>query len=180
MLLFFGRIDRRKGAESIIQEFPKLLEKDNRFHLVFAGKDGFPKGYLADLASRLDITTHITIENRFISDEEVSSFFSAADAVVLPYLRGTTSGVLKIAFAHKTPVIATKVGELPETVKLYNAGIIIDLPLQESDINSIVSFVQNPNPEWLYSNYDELINRFSWDHAAERTIDFYNHVFFKN
>lgn len=179
MILFFGRIDRRKGAEAILKEFPKLLDKDDKFHLVFAGKDGFPKGYLRELTSKLDIVTHITIVNRYIKDEEVSLFFTAADAVVLPYLRGTTSGVLKIAFAYKTPVIATKVGDIPETVKLYNAGILIDIPLQQREINKIVSFVQKPKPDWLYSNYIELKRNFSWDNAAVKTTEFYNQIFFR-
>ena len=49
----------------------------------------------------------------------------ASDVVALPYREGTTSGVLKLAIAFGVPVVATRVGDLPEEVPT-GGGILFD------------------------------------------------------
>jgi glycosyltransferase involved in cell wall biosynthesis len=55
----------------------------------------------------------------------VRAYFSAADAVVLPYLSGTQSGIAQIAFNFDRPVIATNVGGLGEVVKHGATGLVV-------------------------------------------------------
>ncbi len=174
ILLFFGHIDHRKGVDALLKELPVLIKKEQNLRVVFAGRDGFPKGYLQRLISDLNLSDHVLVENRFIDDKEVALYFSAADALILPYLRGTTSGVLKIALAYKTPVIATKVGDIPETIKSYNAGIVIDLPFRKKDIEKIISLLNGTGSKSFYLNYHAMLRQFSWERAAIKTIEYYN------
>src|SRR5439155_485384 len=58
----------------------------------------------------------VRILNRYIADDEVEALFRAADVTVLPYRAGTQSGVTHVAYALGSPVIATRVGGLGETV----------------------------------------------------------------
>lgn len=52
---------------------------------------------------------HLTIENRFIRDDEIEKFFLRASFVVLPYQDATASGVIPLAYRFHLPVIATRV-----------------------------------------------------------------------
>jgi glycosyltransferase involved in cell wall biosynthesis len=60
-----------------------------------------------------------------VPNEKVNVYFSAADAVVLPYLSGTQSGIAQIAFNFDRPVIATSVGGLGEVVKHGETGLVV-------------------------------------------------------
>jgi glycosyltransferase involved in cell wall biosynthesis len=64
----------------------------------------------------LGLQDRVELRDGFVSNEEAALLFSAADAAVLPYRSATQSGVVQLAFAYGTPVIATAVGGLPEAV----------------------------------------------------------------
>ena len=49
-----------------------------------------------------------------MSDPELDAWIAAADAVVLPYRRSWSSGMLARAHALGTPAIVSAVGGLPE------------------------------------------------------------------
>src|SRR5690606_9507446 len=51
--------------------------------------------------------------------------FSASDAVVLPYLEATQSGVAQVAFGFEKPMIATSVGGMPEAITDGQTGLIV-------------------------------------------------------
>ena len=54
----------------------------------------------------------IDVVSDYVPNERVGKYFSAADAVVLPYLSATQSGITQIAYNFDKPVIATDVGGL--------------------------------------------------------------------
>ena len=65
------------------------------------------KEYQAEI-ERLGIQDCVRIDDRYIPNEEVSLYFSAADLMVAPYLWGTSSGVVKMALGFGLPVIITE------------------------------------------------------------------------
>src|SRR5204863_5510450 len=68
--------------------------------------------------------TRIRFEFRYIPDAEIATYFAAADVVLAPYRIEAQSGVALTAFHFARPVIATRVGGLPEIVDGQN-GILI-------------------------------------------------------
>ena len=46
-------------------------------------------------------------QNRFVSAEEASLYFSAADALILPYKSATQSGVIAMAYHYALPMVVT-------------------------------------------------------------------------
>jgi glycosyltransferase involved in cell wall biosynthesis len=66
----------------------------------------------------------VRFEFRFIPDSEIATYFAAADVVLAPYRIEAQSGVALTAFHFARPVIATRVGGLPEIIDGHN-GILI-------------------------------------------------------
>ena len=120
--LFFWRIVEYKWLDTLLEAMI-LLEKDGiPYHLTIAW-DG-PLTKYEQLIEKVD-PTHITLENRFIDDSEIASFFAWSHFVVLPYKDATASWIIPLAYSFRLPVIATDVGVLSEYVKDGETGFLI-------------------------------------------------------
>jgi glycosyltransferase involved in cell wall biosynthesis len=102
--------------------------------------------------------------------EAVQDYFAACDVVVLPYREGSTSGVLKIAMAFGRPVIATDVGDFPETLIDW-PGILISHDAIEDTLVAAA--------EEIFDRYDEFFARigdvrdkYKWTNIARSYHDF--------
>ncbi len=125
-LLYFGVIRPYKGLEDLIRAFDALSsEEAARYHLTIVGETWEGWDLPAHLITHSRYRDRITFVNRYVSDEEVTAFFSAADAVVLPYHRSSASGGLHIAMSCGLPVVVTRVGGLVEAAEGYAGAILI-------------------------------------------------------
>ena len=122
-LLFFGLIREYKGLKVLIQAFNLL---SNEYQLVIAGECYEDVDEYKQLIAKSDYSSSIKFVNEFISDDKVPYFFSAADAVVLPYLNATQSGVTAIAMHFEVPVIASKIGGLHQFVNHNKTGLLVE------------------------------------------------------
>ena len=110
-LLFFGLIRPYKGLEDLIVAFDSLPENEiDRYWLTIVGETWEGCTLPASLIERSRYRDRITFVNRYVSDVEVSKFFSEADAVIFPYHRSSSSGPLHIAMSCGLPVVVTRVG----------------------------------------------------------------------
>lgn len=126
VVLFFGNLEPRKGLMEFLGA-ARQLAGERRIKFLIAGADYMtPHGkvYGDALAEARGLPNVVLRANR-IPFEEVEHFFAASDLVALPYLEGTTSGVLKLALAFERPMVATSVGDFPEQVP-PDAGEIIE------------------------------------------------------
>ena len=122
-LLFFGLIRDYKGLDLLIDAMSLLGEE---YQLVIAGESygSFDK-YGAQIAAS-PARERIKVFNRYIGDEEVPVFFSAADLCILPYKGATQSGITAISTHFGLPVVATPVGGLPQSVGETGLGVITE------------------------------------------------------
>lgn len=107
-----GFIHADKGFE---QAAEAVRRSGGQLYVVGSVKDPTP-GNLATLErlrALADVGSVRLIE-RFVPDDELDAWMAAADAVVLPYRRSWSSGILARAQAIGTPAVVTAVGGLPE------------------------------------------------------------------
>ena len=117
VVLFFGQIKEVKGLDVLIEAFALLHHQVPAARLVIAGrvwKDDFAK--YADRIRALGIEGSVALHIRYIPDDEVARFYSAADLVALPYRRIYQSGVLLMAMSFGTPVVASDLDAMKEVV----------------------------------------------------------------
>jgi glycosyltransferase involved in cell wall biosynthesis len=123
VVLFFGHLETRKGIFPFLEAAEMLKDKGNFVFLVAGAND-------LDSAEKRRFEYYRKLDNVIVHDdrvpfEHVQRYFAAADVVALPYLEGTTSGVMKLAIAFKKPVIATDVGDIGEMLA-SGGGMIVD------------------------------------------------------
>lgn len=124
VILHFGLIRKYKGIPCLVEAFNKL-PKDVAQHsrLVIAGEDWGDESSLGDLIESSPYRAQITFEPEFVPDAMVPKYFSAADVVVLPYLRTSGSGVANIALAYGKPIITSDLDTMRECLKDYKGAM---------------------------------------------------------
>ena len=117
-LLFFGRILPYKGVPLLLEAFARLRAAHVNCTLRVAGR-----GRL-DASAALMSQPGLTIEQGWIAPDAIGGLLAEADAIVLPYLEASQSGVIAAAYGAGIPVVATPVGGLMEQVKGDETGIL--------------------------------------------------------
>lgn len=123
-LLCFGAVRPYKGVDLLLEAIARRPDLD--LHVVVAGKFWHGPDELSGLVRRLGIGNRVELRDGYVSARETAVLMRAADAVVLPYRSASQSGVVQLAFAYQRPVIATRVGGLPEAVSHDVDGLLCD------------------------------------------------------
>ena len=109
ILLFFGIVRPYKGLSYLIKSLALVYQKGYSPLLIVAGEFWENIRKYQHLIDQLKLYDKVIIHNRYIPNEEVGLYFSAADAFIAPYVNATQSGVIKIALTFGLPVIISQV-----------------------------------------------------------------------
>lgn len=116
-----------------------------------------------ELIDELGIKDKVGIMNEFVPNEDVHKYFQSSDAIVLYYLYATPSGVESISYNFKLPVLATKVGHFPETIKDGYNGYLAEPDNLESMAKVMNQSIESPiDRENVYESSKEM----SWENYA--------------
>jgi glycosyltransferase involved in cell wall biosynthesis len=178
-LLFFGQIKKVKGLDVLLKSVKLVKEKNYRIHLIVAGKAWKSDfDYYLDLIDRLDINDAVSTDFRYIPDNEVSSFYSRADLVVLPYTEIYQSGVLLLTMSYGRPVLCSDLNAFREIVIDGETGFLFQNKNERDLANNIIHIIQNKSilPD-IIKNANVLIeSKYNWVNIGRMTLDFYNSI----
>jgi len=170
-LLFFGLIRSYKGLDLLIDALSLL---DESYQLIIAGESYTSFEKYQQQINTSYARNRIYLLNRYIDDKEVSLLFSATDILVLPYKSATQSGVISIAYHFETPIVATNVGSLKETIEKSNTGIICQP--QATDLACGIEKIFAVGTEKFTVPIKKAKKSLSWNMFAENLIKFSDNV----
>jgi glycosyltransferase involved in cell wall biosynthesis len=161
VLLTFGLISRNKGLETVIKALPKIVEKHPDVMYVVLGNThpGVLKNsgeeyrdHLKSLAAQLNVSKHLSFIHKFVSEEELVNYLSAAEIYVTPYLNeaqitsgtlsyavGAGSAVVSTPYWHATELLADNRGRLFE---FKNSDALADIINELLDEESTLNFLK--------------------------------------
>lgn len=119
---FIGRLVPAKGGEFLIRAAQKVLAGRPRAAFVFVGEGPSGKEWQA-LAERLGISRHVLFTG---ARNDMPGVYASLDVLVLPSLIEATPMCLLEAMAAGRPVIATRVGSVPEVVLPDITGLLLE------------------------------------------------------
>jgi glycosyltransferase involved in cell wall biosynthesis len=116
--LFLGYISPYKNVLRLVKLFRQLSA--SQYRLIIAGNPEAP-----DLAKAIQTAAkddpRIHLHLRFIADQELQTFYNAANLVVLPFAEILNSGSALLALSFNRPVLAPRLGAMPEWQARFGA-----------------------------------------------------------
>lgn len=127
VLLFFGLVRKYKGLDVLLDALGITKANGITLRVLICGEFWEDINRYQSRVRELEITDMVSIDNRYIPNEEIATLFSASDGFVAPYIAGSQSAAVKTAMAYGLPVLASQsiaadlpVGEYP--ILLHETG----------------------------------------------------------
>ena len=171
-LLFFGFIRAYKGLDLLLEAFADKRLRYKKLKLIVAGEFYESDLPYRNLITELDIRDDVILFDRFIKENEVALFFSAADLVVQPYRSATQSGVTQIAYHFERPMLVTDVGGLSEIVMDGKCGYVVK-PEPKEISEAIIDYFSNNRSKQFTEGVRQEKTKFTWDKLISSIIDVY-------
>ena len=190
VFLFFGFIAKYKGLHYAIAAFAELAKTRDDVSMLIVGESSWqaPRDRKRDRLKRifsrklraqflsqredeanyhpleminhLGISDRVTVINEFVPNEDVHKYFQVSDAIVLFYETATSSGVESIAYNFKIPIVATRVGHFPETVREGVSGYLANADDISSMTEAMLNIIEQPIPS---ENVETASKNMSWE-----------------
>jgi len=120
-VLFFGAARPHKGLEFLIRAQPYITRQVPYARILIASYG--PE--MERCKQMIQDFSKFEIYEGFVPGDLAAAFFERASLVALPYLSASTSGILVTAYVFGKPVVATRVGSLPEYVNEGVTGFLV-------------------------------------------------------
>ncbi len=158
-LVYVGRLTPKKGVKYLISAMKLVRDMD----LLVVG-DGPDRRRLEKMAAGLRV--------KFIgmvSPEKVYDYLEQAKILILPSLYEGLPNVILEAMSMGIPVIATRVGGIPDVIKDGETGLLVDPGRVDELAISMKRLIENHRLwEKLADNCFEVAKKYAWGCVVER------------
>lgn len=174
IVLFFGLIRAYKGLDLLIDAFQELKDRPD-IRLVIAGEFYKDKQLYLDQIEQYGLKEQVILHGKFIPNEEVKQYFSAADLVALPYRDATQSGVTQVSFHFEVPTLVTNVGGLSEVIPDKKAGYVVE-PSGTAIAEAIRDYFANNRMEAFTEGMRNEKKKYDWKIFVDEVLSLYQSV----
>lgn len=175
-ILFFGQIKEVKGLDLLLKAMPSVLEAHPEALLLIAGRPWKTDFSIYDeLIERLGIRDRCITHIRYIPDEDVSLYYSAADLVVLPYRQIYQSGVLLMTMSYGRAVLASDLPGMTELIEDGRNGFLFR-QMDEGDLASrLISILSDDGlrQDVAKLGFEYVRDHHDWILIGEKTKELY-------
>ena len=171
LVLFFGLIRKYKGLDLLLDAFHELKSNPDII-LLIAGEFYEDKQPYLDLIEKHQIQNQVILHAKFIANEDVKLYFSAADLVALPYRTATQSGVTQVSFHFEVPTLVTNVGGLGEIIPHQKAGYVVE-PNGKAIAAGIHDYFINGRMPLFTEGMKQEKQKYDWKIFVNEVLDLY-------
>ena len=171
LLLYVGRISRKKGIIDLIKSFSKIIKEEPDTLLALAGRE--EKWYadaVRSLIKELKLSEHVLFLGP-VPNRDIVHLMRACKVFVYSSIggEGIPRAILE-AMACGKPVVATRVAGIPEAVRDGKTGYVVEVGDHEAFADRVLKLLRDPllrerlgrNARALIEeqfNYEKIISR---------------------
>ncbi len=137
---FVGRLERIKGCETFVRTVPLVAKTHPDATFIVAGA-GSNESALRKLADQLGVSHRVQFAG-FVSS--VPSLLATLDVLVVPSLSDASSLVATEALALGIPVVASRVGGIPDIVVNEETGLLVEPGDEAAIAHAVERILRDP------------------------------------
>lgn len=174
MVLYLGRISRRKGLDTLIHAFANLTKARNDLLLVIAGSDFGYSAQCHALARRLEVSDTVVWPGLLVGEERLAALVDA-DVLAYPSEIDVFGRTPLEAIMCGTPVVLTGNCGVAEFLGPADAAYLVDHGDAEGLATMLNSVLDDPTEakEKVRRGRDFIFDRLQWNAVAERIVAVY-------
>jgi glycosyltransferase involved in cell wall biosynthesis len=191
IILYVGRMERRKGIDTLIEAMSflvqKMPEKRKVMRLLISGGEarkgigleGIPekteKERLKKLVESLGLKDIVRFTGN-IDRENLPFYYASADVTVVPSYYEPFGLVPLESMACGTPVVASNTGGLMYTIKDGKTGSLVSPKDPAGFADKIYELLENATTRKYFreNGIDRVTRMFSWESVGRQMSDFYH------
>jgi D-inositol-3-phosphate glycosyltransferase len=173
ILLFVGRFAPSKGADRLFEAMSHLRQQPG-LRLIVVGGDGqqSPEAQnLRKLSKEWGVEDAVVFAGS-IEHERLTTYYNAADILVIPSRYESFGLVALESLACGTPVVTTRVGAMKKILQDGRAGHVVENGSPRLMAESIAGFLTWPNHPSAEAVRSSVLD-FGWDRVALAMLDQY-------
>lgn len=167
-LCLAGGIDPRKGQDVAVAALAQLHERGVDVTLELVGREldkDFARS-VREQTRRLGVCSHVKFAGEV---DDIGPHLDQADIVVAPSRGEWTPLVLMEALAHGKPVVASRVGGVPEVVRDRECGLLVEPESPNELADAVLELLADPAGAAAMA--DRGYSRINAEFRVERTLD---------
>ena len=170
IILFVGALDPVKGLEYLLEAIAQMHTAHQDLFVAIVG-DGPLRQTLVHKTQELNLTNRVTFFGAKPHDE-IPLWMNACDLFCLPSLREGWPCVIMEVLACGKPVVASRVGGIPEIVNEQNGYLVAP-----QDINQLAQGIERVLQRlWAPEEIRATLCDFSWKASAEKYYTEYHNL----
>jgi glycosyltransferase involved in cell wall biosynthesis len=171
-VLFVGRLIPRKGLSYLIEAAKHVVKEiDNTVFLIVG--NGPLRKYLVNYVDKMDLSEEFIFLGD-VSEEALPLIYNCADVFALPSIQEGQGIALLEAQSTAKPVVAFRVGGVPEALAERQSGLMTKPDSYEFS-QSLLRLLSNSSvrEEMGYKGREFVVKNFSWDLCAQKMLRVY-------
>lgn len=178
IVLYAGRLMPGKGIHRLLKALRRVVRACPDVLLLIAGSAYYGHDrltpYTASLRRqmhKLGLRKHVQFLD-YVPHPALASLYQLADVTVVPSVKDEAFGLVNLeAMAAGVPVVASRIGGIPEVVRHGETGWLVDpSPDERKMAAAIIGLLRQPGLRRRMgkAGLDEVRRRFLWQHSAHR------------
>lgn len=179
LVLMQGMLKPYKGVIFLLEAWRQLCSQNLNARLLIVGTadSEFEREIRAKI-SYLGIKDSVSLDFRYISDEELSSYYQASDIVVYPYKSITASGALMTGLSFQKPIVVTRLPAFQEVLVEGESALFVSFGDVEGFAACLLQLIESPKERSRLAAGAAQIaeKKYSWHSIAKQTKNCYLRV----
>lgn len=172
MVLFVGRVEKRKGADTLMHAIPNVLAQFPDAEFVFVGR-------LNEELKELAATMPPQVKFLGVKPRaELVQLYQQASIVAVPSVWDNSPNVVYEAMACGAPVVASNVGGIPELVEHGVTGLLVPPSDANALTDALIAVLRDATQAqaMMRCAREKAVENFALEKILNQTLEHYQRV----
>jgi glycosyltransferase involved in cell wall biosynthesis len=154
---YIGRLSEEKGVLRFVESLPAVMNHRKSLRVLIGG-NGPLKEEIGVFLQEKKLTDHVELAG-WISHDHLPDYLNRLHLLVIPSFTEGLPNIMLEAMACGTPVAATSVGAIPDSIRDGETGFIMENNSPECISANIIRALEDPDREKIAMNAKKMVEK---------------------